>query len=176
MRSNPSVKETVDTTHAKGASGADPPATCVDFAYTDRNPFRVSGELGNQNLEQNTKMRYHPVSSEHQRLGSLGQHYLGSPVHHLGSLDQHHLGSPAHHTGSLDQHHLASSEHRHPWPLGHHCPSPTKRSNNKIGVINDHRLFRPVTMETRRCQKKARISKTPSKRFLYRSLGAQIFE
>ena len=34
----------------------------------------------------------------------------------------------------------------------------------------------PVTMETRFCQKKVRVSKIPAKRFMYRSLWAQIFE
>ena len=35
---------------------------------------------------------------------------------------------------------------------------------------------RPVTMETRCCQKYVRISKTPDKRFMYRSLWAQTIE
>ena len=39
-RSNPNVEETIDSTHAKGASGVNPPATCVDFAHTDRDPLQ----------------------------------------------------------------------------------------------------------------------------------------
>ena len=43
-RPNPSAKENFNNTHAKGASGEDPPACkCVDLPYTDRDPCRVIG-------------------------------------------------------------------------------------------------------------------------------------
>ena len=43
-RPNPSAGETFNSTHAKGASGADLSATSVNFARIDRDPFRASEE------------------------------------------------------------------------------------------------------------------------------------
>ena len=43
-RPNPSVEDTFDNTHATGASGTHPQTTCVEFIYTERDPFRISKE------------------------------------------------------------------------------------------------------------------------------------
>ena len=60
MTPDPSIEEMFDSMHAKRESGTDPPATCVDFAYMDRDSFRISGEENLVIKIPNRALRYHP--------------------------------------------------------------------------------------------------------------------
>ena len=58
---NPRVEDTFDSTHVKTASGAIPPTTCVEFTYTERDPFRISQEEKRVIKIPNDILRCHPL-------------------------------------------------------------------------------------------------------------------
>ena len=60
-RFNLRVEETFDSTHGKGESATDPPATCVDFTYADRDSFRFPEEENRVIKIPNKITRCHPL-------------------------------------------------------------------------------------------------------------------
>eukprot|EP00904_Undaria_pinnatifida_P012041 jgi/Undpi1/7968/HiC_scaffold_24.g10440.m1 len=60
-RPNQGVDDTFDNTHATGASGTNLSTACVEFTYTERDPFRISEEENRVIEIPNDILRCHPL-------------------------------------------------------------------------------------------------------------------